>query len=112
MTDKTSITDDPTSTDPVFLRESDAVAFVIPVSGVVTSITSPTATYYQEGQQTDKASTYWTGSMSISGVDTIITKTTQALKAGNWILSVSATVDGVVQNVCTIPIIIKRRSER
>jgi len=109
---KTSIALDPTSTDPVFAREGDAVNYKIPVAGVVTGISSPTMTFYREGTATDVASTYWTGSLSVSGVDTIITKTTQALKAGNWIISISATVDGLVQNVITIPFIVKRRGER
>lgn len=110
MTSKTMILNDETSLAPIMLREGEAVAFVIPVAGVQTSISSPTMYFYQEGQTTDRASTYWTGAMSVSG-DTIITKTTQALRAGMWVLSVSATVDGQVQNVCTVPVIIKRRSE-
>lgn len=111
MTQKTSISNDATSLPRVYLREGDAIAFTIPVSGVVTSITSPTMTFYQDGQQTDKSATYFTGSMSVSGVNTIITKTTQNLKAGLWVLSISGTVDGLVQNVCTIPITVKRKSE-
>ena len=112
MTKKTSISNDPTAAEPEFLREGDGVAFVIPVSGVVTGITSPTMTFYKEGSTTDLVSTYFTGSLTVSGVNTVTTSTTQNLKAGNWILSVNGTVDGLVQNIVTIPIIIKRRSER
>jgi len=112
MTTKSMITKDETSAEPVFLREGDAIAFVIPVSGVVTGISSPTMAFYKENQQTDVSSTYFTSTMSVSGVDTIITKTTQNLKAGVWIMSISATVDGQVQNVVTVPVIIKRKSER
>ena len=103
MTQKTSITNDPTSAEPVFAREGDQVAYNIPVAGVVTGITSPTMEFYKDGGNTDLSSTYWTGSMSVSGVNSVITKTTQNLKAGNWIISISGTVDGQVQNIATIP---------
>ena len=112
MTQRSSIVNDETSTEPVFAREGDQVAYVIPVSGVVTGITSPTMTFYKEGGNSDLSSTYWTGSMSVSGVNSIVTKTTQNLKAGNWIISISGTVDGQVQNVCTIPFIVKRKGEK
>ena len=109
---KTAISNDETSVEPQFAREGDQVAFKVVVAGVVTGITSPTMAMYKEGSQTDLSSTYLTGSMSVAGVDTIVTKTTQNLKAGNWILSISGTVDGQVQNVATIPLIVKRKSER
>ena len=109
---KTAIANDETSVEPVFVREGDQIAFKVVVAGVVTGITSPTMAMYKEGSQSDVSSTYLTGSMSIAGVDTIVTKTTQNLKAGNWILSISGTVDGQVQNVATIPLIVKRKSER
>jgi len=112
MTQRSSLVNDETSTEPVFAREGDQVAYVIPVSGVVTGITSPTMTFYKEGGNSDLSSTYWTGSMSVSGVNSIVTKTTQNLKAGNWIISIFGTVDGQVQNVCTIPYIIKRKGEK
>jgi hypothetical protein len=111
MSFKTSISKDETATEPVFVREGDEVAFVIPVQGVVTAIASPTMAFFQEGQQTDKVATYWTGSMSISGVDTVVTKTTTSLKAGNWVMSIGGTVDGQVMNIVTIPFIVKRKSE-
>ena len=69
-------------------------------------------TMYKEGSTSDLSGTYLTGSMSVAGVDTIITKKTQNLKAGNYIISVNATVDGQVMNVVTIPFVVKRRSER
>ena len=111
MTQKSSIAQDPTSTDPEYLREGDEIAWTIPVSGVVTGVSSPTMTFYKEGGSTDLSTTYFSGSMSISGVNTIITKTTQSLKAGNYVMSIKATVDGVVQIVCTTRVIVKRRSE-
>lgn len=112
MTQKSSVVNDETSTEPIFAREGDEVAYVINVSGVVTGISSPTMTFYKEGGNIDVSSTYFTGSMSISGVNSIITKTTTGLKAGNWVISISATVDGQVQNVCTVPFIVKRRSDK
>ena len=112
MTQRTSITNDETSSEPVFAREGDQVAYVIPVAGVVTGITSPTMTFYKDGGNSDLSSTYWTGSMSVSGVNSVLTKTTQNLKAGNWIISIFGTVDGQVQNIVTIPFIVKRKGEK
>lgn len=112
MTQKQSIINDTTSVDPQICREGDAIAFEISVSGVTTGITSPTNKFFKEGSSTDLSSTYLSGSTTVSGVDTIVTKATTALKAGNWILSVGGTVDGLVQNVATIPITVKRESER
>lgn len=112
MSFKTQLTKDETAVEPEICREGDAVAFRITVEGVVTAITSPTMTFYKEGGTSDLSATYLTGSMSISGIDTILTKTTTGLKQGNWIASVNATVDGQSQNVATIPIIVKRRGER
>lgn len=111
MSQKSQVVDDETSVPPVYAREDDAVAYVIPVSGVVTGISSPTMKFYKKGTTTDVSSTYWSGSMTVSGVDTIVTKTTQNLKAGEWVISINATVDGLSQNVATIPYIVKRRSE-
>lgn len=110
---KTSISNDETSVEPQFVREGDQVAFKVVVAGVVTGITSPTMAMYKEGSQSDVSSIYLAGDMPpVAGIDTIVTKTTQNLKAGNWILSISGTVDGQVQNVATIPLIVKRKSER
>jgi hypothetical protein len=111
MSNKTQVTKDRTSCEPEFAREIDAVAFKIVVSGVVTGITSPTMTFCKEGSETDLSSTYLTGSMSVSGVNTIITKTTTGLKAGRYVVGINGTVDGQVQNVATIPFIVKRKSE-
>jgi hypothetical protein len=112
MTQKTMIARDETSTETIIAREGDEVAYKIPVSGVVTGISSPTMEFLKEGTSTDLSGTYWTGSMSVSGVDTILTKTTQNLKAGNYVLSVKATVDGQVMIVASVPFVVKRRGER
>lgn len=110
MSQKTKVTQDPTLTDPVIRREGDSVAFAITVSGA-TTITSPTMTMYKEGSSTDISSTYLTGSTSVSG-NVIVTKTTTGLIRGDYIVSVSATVDGQTYVVATIPFIVKRRGER
>lgn len=112
MTQKSSIANDPTSGEAIYLREGDEVAYRIHIAGVQSTLASPTMTMYKEGGSTDLSSTYLTGSMSVSGTDSIITKATTALKSGNYIWSVSATVDGQVQIVATLPVIVKRRSER
>lgn len=111
MSTKTSVVKDETRTEPIVLFENDQVAFQINISGVVSSLASPTQTFYKQNTTTDTSSTYFTGSMTASGTTVILTKTTQNLKAGEWILSVSATVDGQVQNVARIPIIIKRQGD-
>ena len=111
MSQKTMVTEDSTLAQPRILREGDGVAFEIHVAGVVSTLTSPTMTFYQKNTGADKSSTYFTGSITATSIDTIITKTTQNLKAGEWVLSVSATVDGQVQNVITIPIIVKRQNQ-
>ena len=115
MTQKSSIVNDETSGEPVFAREGDQVAYVIPVAGVVTGITNDATLqmyFYKEGGNSDLSSTYWTGSMSVSGINSVVTKTTQNLKAGNWIISIFGTVDGQVQNIVTIPFIVKRKGEK
>lgn len=112
MSQRTMIANDTTAVPPQICREGDLIAFEVVVSGVTTGITSPTVEFFKEGSSTDLASTYLTGSNSVSGVNTIITKTTQNLKAGFWIVSVSGTVDGLVQNVATIPLAVKRKSEK
>lgn len=115
MTQKSSIANDPTSGEAIYLREGDEVAHVIHVAGVQTSIADDanlTMTFYKEGGSTDLSSIYLTGSMSVSGTDSIVTKATTALKSGNFIWSVKANVDGQVQIVDTRPVIVKRRSER
>lgn len=112
MSFKTQLTKDTTAVEPEVVREGDTVSFKIIVSGVVSGITSPTLKMYKEGSTTDVGSTYFTGSLSVSGVDTILTQSTTGLKQGNWLVSVNATVDGMQQNVVTIPLIVKRRSER
>jgi len=114
MSQKTSITKDETSCEPVFAREGDEVSYKIPVEGVVSAITDDatlTMAMYKEGSATDVSSTYFTGSMSVSGVDTILTKQTQNLKAGEYVISIKATIDGQLQVCQSIPYIVKRRSE-
>jgi hypothetical protein len=113
MSVKTSIALDSTLADPQILREGDAVAFQINVAGVVSTLASPTMAFYRQNTGADVSSTYFTGTITVptGSIDTIITKTTQALKAGEWVLSISATVDGQVMNVVTIPIIVKRANQ-
>lgn len=111
MTQKISIADDETITRKIILRKSDQVAFEIQVSGVTTGITSPTSKWFKRYSDTDLSSTYLSGSASVSGVDVIITKSTTGLNAGEWILSVGGTVDGIPQIVATIPVDVKRDSD-
>lgn len=111
MSQKTMVTEDATLALPRILREGDQVAFQINVAGVGSTLASPTMTFYQKNTGADKSSTYFSGSITAPSSDTIVTKTTQNLKAGEWVLSISATVDGQVQNVITIPIIVKRLNQ-
>lgn len=96
--------------EPVILIEGAAVSFSIEVPDVSTSITSPTLTMYRQNSGADVSSTYFTGSMSVSGT-TIVTKTTQNLKAGDWIVNISATVDGMTYVVYRFPLIVKRANQ-
>jgi len=111
MSNKTSVVKDPILTEPVFLTEGDQISIDVKISGVVSTLASPTNAFYKQNTGSDLSSTYLTGSTTASGLDTITTKTTTGLKAGNWVLVVSATVDGQVQNVAKIPIPIKRANE-
>ena len=111
MTTQTSISSDQTITEPKILREGEAVAFKIIVPGVNSTLASPTMTFYKQNSGADVSSTYFTGSMSVFGLDTIITKTTQNLKKGDWTMSVFAVVDGQTQCVSTTHIIVKRANE-
>jgi len=107
------VAEDSTLTDLQILREGDAVAFQIDISGVVSTLASPTNAFYSRNTGADKSGTYLTGSTTVpaGSINTIITKTTTALKAGEWILSVSAVVDGQTMNVATIPITVKRQNQ-
>jgi len=96
--------------EPVILHEGDAVAWSISVPDVSVSVTSPVLTMYRQNSGNDVSSTYFTGSMSVSGT-TIVTKTTQNLKAGDWIVNVSATVDGITYVVYRFPLIVKRKNQ-
>lgn len=113
MSDKTMVTQDDTLTPPQILREGDQVAFQIDVAGVVSTLATPTMAFYKQNTGSDVSSTYFTGSITVptGSISTIITKTTQNLKAGEWVLSVGATVDGQVMNVATIPVIVKRANQ-
>jgi len=116
MSQRTQIANDETLAEPVILREGDQIGFSIPVSGVISGISSVTLAFYKEGSQTNteaSGAVYWsTTACTVTGVNTVVTGTTQSLKAGNWICSINGTVDGLIMNIITIPIIIKRRSEK
>jgi hypothetical protein len=110
MANTVAVTSDPTSLPLIIRREGDQVAWVVNVQGVVSTLTSPTMAFYKRGGSQDQSSTYLTGSMSVSGF-TIITKSTTGLKQGDWVINVSATVDGQIQTVATQPLRVKRKSE-
>lgn len=110
MSSKTSVTLDPALGPPVIVFEGDAVAWTIEVPDVATSVTSPTMTMYRQNSGSDVSATYFTGSMSVTG-NSIVTKTTQNLKAGDWVVNISATVDGVTYCVYRFPLIIKRLNQ-
>ncbi len=109
MTQKSSLIGDETVGQPIYAREGDVAPYAIPISGAST-VTSPTMFMYKEGSTSEVSSTYFTGSMSVSGT-TIITKTPQNLKKGDWVLSIWAVVDGYNQNVRTYPFKVKRKGE-
>ena len=107
---KYTVSSDDALGEPVILIEGAQVAWSIYVPDVSTSITSPTLTMYRQNSGADVSSTYFTGSMSVSG-STIVTKTTQNLKAGDWIVNISATVDGMTYVVYRFPLIVKRANQ-
>lgn len=109
LSQKNSVLGDETVGNVIYVREGDSIKFAIPISGAST-VTSSSLLFYKEGSTSEVSSTYFTGSMSESGT-TIVTKTTQNLKQGRWVMSIWATVDGYVQNVRTYPFIVKRKSE-
>lgn len=113
MSQKTKIGNDKTITDPVIMREGDERAITIRIIGstTITSDATLTMTFYKQGATTDLSATYLTGSMTTNGSTTITTKTTTGLKQGDYLMSIKATVDGVLRIVATIPLIVKRRSE-
>jgi hypothetical protein len=113
MTQKSSIAADQTLSELFILREGDQVGFSVPVSGA-SSISSVTLAFYKKGQSTNteaSGAVYWTTTACTVTGNTVVTGTTQNLKAGEWILSINGTVDGLIMNIITIPINIKRRSE-
>lgn len=113
MSQKTKIGNDRTVTDPVIMREGDERAVVLTVIGATTiaSDATLTMTFYKQGSTSDLSNTYLTGSMSTNGTNTITTKNTTGLKQGEYLMSIKATLDGVLRTVATIPLIVKRRSE-
>ena len=110
---KTKIVNDKTLSDPIIMREGDERAITVRIIGSTTiaSDATLTMTMYKQGASTDLSSTYLTGSMSTNGTDTITSKTTTALKQGEYLVSIKATIDSVLRIVATIPLIVKRRSE-
>jgi len=111
MTVKTSVVDDEIASSLVILREGDEVAFEIPVSGVTSGITgTPTIKWMKPNTNVDLSSTYLTGSMSVSGF-VIQTKQTQNLKAGEWVVSVKATIDGQTYTCKVIRVLVKREGD-
>jgi len=112
MTVKTSVVDDEIASSLVILREGDEVAFEIPVSGVTSGITgTPTIKWMKPNTNVDLSSTYLTGSMSVSGTNVIQTKQTQNLKAGEWVVSVKATIDGQTYTCKVIRVLVKREGD-
>ena len=111
MTVKTSVVDDEIASSLVILREGDEVVFEIPVSGVTSGITgTPTMKWMKPNTKTDESAEYLTGSMSVSGF-TIQTKQTQNLKAGDWVASIKATIDGQTYTCKVIRILVKREGD-
>lgn len=113
---KSIIADDATSCDVQYFRETETTPIKLVTSGF-TTVTDPVQYFYKDGSQNDVSSTFFTGSMSVSGTD-IISKTplntpaANTMKAGRYILSIFATCDGVYQCVGTIPWVVKRRGEQ
>lgn len=110
MSSKISTTKDPALGDPVIAFEGDGIFWTITVPDVTATLTTPTMTFYRQNSGSDLSSTYLTGSMSISGF-TITTKTTTGLKAGEWIININATVDGLNYCVYRFPLIVKRLNQ-
>jgi len=93
------------------MYEGDEDTITLKLTGVTSSLASPTMAFYKRGQTTDVSSTYFTGSMTVSGLDTVVSKTTTGLKAGEWTLNWSATVDGVTKTIGTTHVTIRRKSD-
>jgi len=116
MTQRISIVNDQTSADPIILRVGDVVGFSIPVPNVTTLVESVTLSFYKENTNKnteESGAVYWsTTACTVTGGNTVVTGLTQSLKAGNWIISINGTVDGLAQNIITIPVTVKIRGER
>lgn len=110
---KTQLAQDEVLADPIVAFEGDTgLVYAIRVPGVISGITGvATMTFHKVGSGSDLSATYLTGSTSISGTDIVITKTFQNLKAGFWIWSVVATVDGRTYTIHRQPMIVKRANE-
>jgi len=112
MSTKTLVTRDASLTEPQIWIEGDQIALQIPIPHVVTGITgTPTMKFFKANTTTDLSSTYFTGSMSVIGTNTIQCKTSQNLKAGSYVLSVTAVVDGQTYVTARVPIIVKREGD-
>lgn len=111
MSNKVSVTDDPTYKRVEPITEGDEIAWVVPVGGVVTGISSPTMKMFKRGSTTDLSSTYFTGSMSVSGTDTVVTKTTSNIKAGDYVIPLKATIDGQTYTFAKLLVLVKREGD-
>ena len=93
--------------EAISLREEESRSFSFPVKGTV--ISSPEMRFFKEGSCVDVSATYFRGSMSVSG-NNITTKETCNLKAGRWVMSIYANVDGEFCEIKTVPVIVNRRN--
>lgn len=113
MSQKTKINNDTASTSRRVMREGEERPIVIRVIGstTITDDATLTMTMYKRGASSDLSATYFTGSMSTNGTNQITTKTTNsALRRGDYVVSVRATINGVLR-VITVPLLVKRRSD-
>lgn len=107
----TTIALDEALVEPIVAHEGESPVYEIIVPDVQTGITSPTMSFYKVNTGSDLSATYLTGSMSVSGIDHVITKTFQNLKAGFWVFNVYGTVDGISRLIVKQPLIVKRANE-
>jgi hypothetical protein len=108
---KSIIADDATSCDVQYFRETETTPIKLVTSGF-TTVTDPVQYFYKDGSQTDISSSSFSGSLSVSGTDIISKTPLNTIKAGRYVLSIFATMDGVYQCAGTIPWVIKRRGEQ
>ena len=83
---------------PIYLVEGAGPTYTITYVGATTvSSSGATMAIYKNGSGSDLASTLLTGSLSASG-NVLTLKTLQSLVGGNkYVISVSASVDGVTE---------------